>query len=102
MPLDSRMLSISDACDATTTNSVYRRPNCRNLKLLVATSVTQQQRFILVCQSRQPQRSVNNRDDEMVARFGRKDFLLLATNCDHATATGRVERIRQAAEHIKQ
>ena len=31
-----------------------------------------------------------------------KGFLQLAANCDHATATGRVERIRQAVEHLKE
>ena len=42
--------------------------------------------------------SVNSRDDDLVARYGGEEFLLLAANCDNATAAGRAERIRQAVE----
>jgi len=43
--------------------------------------------------------SVNSRDDDLVARYGGEEFLLLAANCDNATAAGRAESIRQAVEN---
>ena len=43
--------------------------------------------------------SVNSRDDDLVARHGGEEFLLLAANCDNATAAGRAENIRQAVEN---
>ena len=43
--------------------------------------------------------SVNSRDDDLVARYGGEEFLLLAANCDNATAAGRAESIRHAVEN---
>ncbi|MGB0760362.1 MAG: diguanylate cyclase [Rubripirellula sp.] len=43
--------------------------------------------------------SVSSRDDDLVARYGGEEFLLLAANCDNATAAGRAESIRQAVEN---
>jgi diguanylate cyclase (GGDEF)-like protein/PAS domain S-box-containing protein len=40
----------------------------------------------------------HSRDDDLVARYGGEEFLLLAPNCDNATAARRAEAIRQALE----
>ncbi len=42
--------------------------------------------------------SANSRDGDMVSRYGGEEFVLLAPNCDIATATRRAEKIRQAVE----
>jgi diguanylate cyclase (GGDEF)-like protein len=40
----------------------------------------------------------HSRDDDLVARYGGEEFLLLAPNCDNATAARRAEAIRHAFE----
>ncbi len=40
----------------------------------------------------------HSRDGDLVARYGGEEFLLLAVNCDNATATHRAEAIRSALE----
>ncbi len=42
------------------------------------------------------------RDGDTVARYGGEEFLLLAPNCDNATASKRAEAIRQAIETTSQ
>lgn len=42
--------------------------------------------------------SSHSRDGDLVARYGGEEFLLLAPNCDNATACKRAEAIRQALE----
>ena len=40
----------------------------------------------------------HSRDGDLVARYGGEEFLLLAANCDNATAAARAESIRKALE----
>ena len=40
----------------------------------------------------------HSRDGDLVARYGGEEFLLLAANCDNATAASRAEAIRKALE----
>ncbi len=40
----------------------------------------------------------HSRDGDLVARYGGEEFLLLAANCDNATAAKRADAIRQALE----
>jgi len=40
----------------------------------------------------------HSREGDLVARYGGEEFLLLAVNCDNATATRRAEGIRQTLE----
>lgn len=40
----------------------------------------------------------HSRDGDLVARYGGEEFVLLASNCDNATAAKRAEAIRQALE----
>jgi diguanylate cyclase (GGDEF)-like protein/PAS domain S-box-containing protein len=42
--------------------------------------------------------SACSREGDLVARYGGEEFLLLAPNCDNATAANRAEAIRQAVE----
>jgi diguanylate cyclase (GGDEF)-like protein/PAS domain S-box-containing protein len=42
--------------------------------------------------------SSHSREGDLVARYGGEEFLLLAVNCDNATATHRAEAIRSALE----
>ena len=42
--------------------------------------------------------SGHSREGDLVARYGGEEFLLLAANCDNATATHRAEAIRSALE----
>ena len=43
--------------------------------------------------------SAHSRDEDVVARYGGEEFLLVAPNCDNATAARRAEAIRVALEH---
>lgn len=45
--------------------------------------------------------SSHSREGDLVARYGGEEFLLLAPNCDNATACKRAEAIRQALEQTK-
>ena len=42
--------------------------------------------------------SAHSRDGDLVARYGGEEFLLIAANCDNATATKRAEAIRKAVQ----
>jgi diguanylate cyclase (GGDEF)-like protein/PAS domain S-box-containing protein len=42
--------------------------------------------------------TAHSRDGDLVARYGGEEFLLLAINCDNATATSRAEAIRLAIQ----
>ena len=42
--------------------------------------------------------SAHSRSGDLVARYGGEEFLLLAVNCDNATATNRAEAIRHAVQ----
>jgi len=45
--------------------------------------------------------TAHSREGDLVARYGGEEFLLLAPNCDNATATNRAEAIRKALERTE-